>query len=75
MYDKGLVYNKNQEEILKFGNSMLGTVINYAGNAVKGYQKSFVVTIPCSTVSEESIQFAYEEKKTVTVGKLVKRRK
>lgn len=64
-----------QAEGLKLTASVPDTAVNCAGNAVKGYQKSFVVTIPCSTVSEESIQFAYEEKKTVTVGKLVKRRK
>lgn len=60
---------------MKLTASVPDTAVNCAGNEMEEYQESVVVVNPWSIVSEDRIQLAYEEEKTVTVGKLVKRRK
>ena len=62
-----MVYNKKQEAGSKLTISVPDTVMNYAGNAPEAYRENVVVTNPCSIASEDSIQLAYEEEKTVAV--------
>ena len=62
-----LVYDKKQEADAIVTVSVPGTVKNYAGTALEAVQDSVVVATPCDIVSEENIQLAYEEEKTVAV--------
>lgn len=57
-----------QAEGLKLTASVPDTAVNCAGNEMEEYQESVVVVNPCSIVSEDRIQLAYEEEKTVAVA-------